>query len=86
MLRVEIYSTPALLSARRTGAETGDLWFTLIHRLPGANRALFSDTASLVRTGMTPKRGESLWNISASSGSQLDIVMPVFFIRFKFAV
>ncbi len=51
--------------------EISDLWPTLMHRVPGTERAPASDTASPVIVGTTPNRGPSSWKSSASSGSQL---------------
>ena len=70
MLRVEMCSTPAVLSARSIGPVSSDLCPTLMHRFPGAEMTLVSDTAALVIVGTIPKRGDSSLNRSASSCSQ----------------
>ena len=70
MLRVETCSTPASFNARSIDAEISDLCPTLMHRLPGTEMTLVSDTASLVIVGTTPNRGPSSWKRSASSCSQ----------------
>ena len=69
MLRVETYATPTRLSARSVEFATGVLWPTLTHRLPAASPALASETAASVMIGVTPKRGASSRNSTASSGS-----------------
>ena len=70
MLLVEMYLTPARLSARRAGFVTGVLWPTLTHRSPRARSTLSSDTAASVTVARTPKRGASSSNSAASSRAQ----------------
>ena len=69
MLRVETYSTPTSFNARSSRRETSAVWPTLMHRWPGTEMMLVSDTASVVIVGTTPKRGHSSWNSPASSCS-----------------
>jgi hypothetical protein len=67
MLLVEIYSTPAWLSAKSVELVILALWPTLMHRFPDASSILASDTAASVIAGITPKRGAISRNKTASS-------------------
>ena len=83
MLRVEMYSTPASFNARSIGPEISDLWPTLMHRLPGTEMTLASDTAALVIVGTTPKRGDELVEqvrlvlLAAVDGDARDAASPL---------
>ena len=70
MLLVEMYLTPARLSASRVALVIWVLWPTLMQRFPTASSTLASDTAASVMVGLTPKRGASSRNRAASSGPQ----------------
>ena len=67
MLRVEMYSTPDSINERRCRREISDLCPTLMHRVPGTELIVASETAARVVVAATPKRGASSWNRSSSS-------------------
>ena len=54
---VEMYSTPAALSARSSRPLSSDVWPTLMHRLPGTEMTPVCDTASHVVVATSPTRG-----------------------------
>jgi len=75
MLLVEMYLTPARLSARSVGFVTRVLWPTLM-QLPATRSMVASEIGAAVMIGVMPKRADSYWNSAASSGSHPKIVMP----------
>ena len=69
MLRVEMYRTPARLSARSVSGAIGVLWLTLTQRCPAARPALSAQGAACVMVTAAPKLGASSRKRAASSGS-----------------